>query len=289
MTVFSISGIVYVCLKFGSGSCTLIKLLSLVTVYTADQLWLFYSLTVDGKYLAESFALCALSEPLVHLYICVIYLKVAIEVTYLLDKNIYLENQIILREFAKKKQRLNCFFAVNLVLCFSLGVITWLGYTHDSLGSLSFASDILFIVFQVAYLVIWALALYSLYRDIQQAKTILPNRRIFLLHASLLVLYLLGVAGDTILSYMPKWLGCGESCFYKYRSMGQISIVIGNYAESATFLLVVYVMAPVTKKQQLQQLSFKNYLLNGIVELDKIEPAVMAANPNLTPFEREFL
>lgn len=166
MTVFAIVGIVYVCLKFGSDSRTLITLLSLVAFYTADQLWLFYSLTVDGKYLAESFALCALSEPLVHLYICVIYLKVAIEVTYLLDKDIYLENQTTLREFANKKQRLQRFFAVNIMLCVSLGVITWLGYTHSSLGSLAFASDILFIVFQVVYLVIWAWALYSLYRDI---------------------------------------------------------------------------------------------------------------------------
>jgi len=30
-------------------------------------------------------------------------------------------------------------------------------------------------------------------------------------------------------------------------------------------------------------------MTNGLVDFDKIEPAVLAANPNLTPFEKEVL
>jgi hypothetical protein len=250
---------------------------------------LFISIAIDGRYEPEAFALTGLSEPLVHLYICLIYLRVSTEVTYLLDKNIYLENQSTLADFDRKKRNLLVFFFINVVLCVGLGLLTLIAYTRASLGLLSFISDWLFIIFQFAYFLIWAWALYALYRDIKHANMLLPNKRIFVLHGSLLILYILGVTGDTVLSYMPQWLGCGEICFDKWRSFGQISVTVGNYAESASFLLVIYVMNPFTRKQRQQQQSFREFMTNGLVDFDKIEPAVLAANPNLTPFEKEVL
>lgn len=88
-----------------------------------------------------------MSEPLVHLYICVIYLRVAIEVEYLLDKNIYLENQATLKAFDGKKRNLEVFWIANVILCVGLGLLTLVAYTRASLGELSFISDWLFIVF----------------------------------------------------------------------------------------------------------------------------------------------
>jgi len=128
---------------------------------------------------------------------------VSIEVTYLLDKNIYLENQTTLTEFDRKKRNLQVFYIINVVLCVGLGLLTLIAYTRETLGTLSFIADWLFILYQFTYLLIWAWALYVLYRDIKQARMLLPNKRIFFLHGSLLVLYILGVTGDTVLSYMP--------------------------------------------------------------------------------------
>jgi len=88
-------------------------------------------------------------------------------------------------------------------LCVGLGLLTLIAYTRETLGTLSFIADWLFILYQFTYLLIWAWALYVLYRDIKQARMLLPNKRIFFLHGSLLLLYILGVTGDTVLSYMP--------------------------------------------------------------------------------------
>jgi hypothetical protein len=263
--------------------------MSMIIVYSLDQLWLFYSLQVDGPLLAYAFSLCALTEPLVHLYICLIYLKVALEVKFLLNKKIYLENYETLREFHRGKKRLKWFFIVNVGICILLGLLTLFAYTIFPLGILAFSSDILFIILQLGYLLVWVWALWRLYRNVQQAKDLLPNKRIFFIHGSLLVLYILGVMGDTILSQMPNWLGCGEACFYKWRAMGQISIVVGNYAESASFLLVIYVLSPITRKQHKNQQNFQEFLMNGLVDHEKLEEAVLAANPNITPFEKEML
>ena len=95
-----------------------------------------------------------------HLYICNIYLKVALEVQYLLNKQIYLENYDTLREFHMKKLRIKRFFAVNVGICIALGLMTMLAYTILPLGYLAFASDILFNILQFGYLVVWAWALF---------------------------------------------------------------------------------------------------------------------------------
>ena len=57
--------------------------------------------------------------------------------------------------------------------------------------------------------------------------------------------------------------------------------------ESASFCLVLYVMLPITKKQQARRQDFQTFLLNGMMNVDHLEEAIIKANPDMTEDQKQ--
>ena len=57
--------------------------------------------------------------------------------------------------------------------------------------------------------------------------------------------------------------------------------------ENASFCLVLYVMLPITKKQQARRQDFQTFLLNGMMDVDQLENASIKANPDMTEDQKQ--
>ena len=86
------------------------------------------------------------------------------------------------------------------MLIMAISAVEYLG-VHLDLKVLKIGGNITSLFFQVGCLFAWAWTLIRLYKDIKHSEKLLPNKRIFILHGSLLTIYLLLYALCEILLY----------------------------------------------------------------------------------------
>ena len=124
--------------------------------------------------------------------ICYNYLEVTIDVKSLLDKDIILHCTVKINEVDRKKCFLKVANTINVLICLFCGIIYGISLYLNILGAEpDRISNIRLIPLEFTYSVTWCWALCKLYTQIKSSRYLLPNKRIFLLHGTLLFLYFL--------------------------------------------------------------------------------------------------
>ncbi len=56
--------------------------------------------------------------------------------------------------------------------------------------------------------------------------------------------------------------------------------------DCAGFVLVLYLMIPITERQKKGRADFQTFLFNGFMDVDHLQSAIFAQNPDMTEDER---
>lgn len=151
--------------------------------------------------------------------------------------------------------------------------------THESWMYLS-GAYLLFLI-ETACMIAWGWTLWKLYRDVKNAQQLLPNKRIFQLHASVLVLYLIVFLAYIIAVQELEKHPSGDSHLV-WGGIVYLLLDLDNTTEILIFFLVAFLMNPVTQSLQNRHQQFQMFLFNGFVDKDHLESAILAQNPDLT-------
>jgi len=124
---------------------------------------------------------------------------------------------------------------IALSVCFYLGWRLANG-TLYSIGSYGWLALVTLFTFA------WAWTLYKLYRDTVHSAKLLPDKRIFKLHASLLVCFIL----MTALNNYAYWTATitSNKTSDDWGGVSSLALFLGNLFEALTFVLVVLLMLP---------------------------------------------
>lgn len=125
-------------------------------------------------------------------------------------------------------------------------------------------------------LIAWSWALFSLYRDVKHSEKLLPDKKIFLLHGSLLTAFLVLLLAQTIIQEIADKQT--TPTYEPYTLYGIVDLLgfIFSCVEMATFYLVVFLMMRITKASNAKYVALQKFLLNGFVNPEELEAAVFA-------------
>ena len=136
-------------------------------------------------------------------------------------------------------------------------------------------------VLQMVYLVTWSFALYSLFTRFKASERLLPRKRVFIIHAVLLTVYLFCQIIEIVMQKILDSGNCNENCLNIYASINNIAEIIGNGCEVITFAYVVYSQISFTGKQKGRRDALRNVLLCGRATVEDVERAVLEQNAHL--------
>jgi len=108
----------------------------------------------------------------------------------LIDKNTYIRSAAELVSVDRFRCFLTTTNVIISILILLISITAYFGVKHDEhkLHLVTFYSSLFL---QIGCLFAWAWILIRLYKDIEHSEKLLPNKRIFILHGSLLSVYLL--------------------------------------------------------------------------------------------------
>jgi len=127
---------------------------------------------------------------------------------------------------------------------------------------------------QIVFMLTWGNSLLELYKQIKQSDRILPNKRVFILHGLLLILYLTLDVLIMIASNVVKANECSYYCSlycistcktssqYDWLTFLDYATVLTTLFEVSTFFLAVSLMLPVTKSAIQKRTEFTELLKN---------------------------
>jgi len=182
--------------KQGWKNYTLFILLVLIFTY-AVVLVIFFSYPSSGK---ESemyniiYNVAYLVEGLIHYVITQLYLRVSFETKAILDREVLFNNAGKLAEVEQFKTRMKWanFLCPLLVLGFS--VCQYIALKNETKVVFYDVGFYGWLIMVTVFTITWGWTLHKLYRDTKLSEKLLPDKRIFVLHGSLLVLFLLVLA-----------------------------------------------------------------------------------------------
>ena len=154
-----------------------------------------------GKGVAFLGAATIAGENACHWVITAIYLRVMTETRLLLHKDTYANIGAHLAYINRFRWLLNVAHVIAAILIFAFSAINYIGDWSRNKMLVSIGLDCS-LVFQTACSLTWGCTLINLYRDVKQAKKLMPNQRIFLLHGCLLTLFLVLVFVQDVLLYV---------------------------------------------------------------------------------------
>ena len=139
--------------------------------------------------------------------------------------------------------QLNCLLRiVNVANVLALlGLLIYDAIVHDPIsnGSVTVVCTILDLI----YLLTWSFSLYQVFSKFKASDKLLPEKKVFILHAILMIVYVVGNLLTMLLDYMPALLtNCDATCRYSYYSLSNVFLLVCNIAESSTFIYVVKLM-----------------------------------------------
>lgn len=233
----------------GWQNLALLLLLISIFIYSAASSVYYYLLVTFQRYNAILDTVWLTSDNFCHLIITATYIKVAFETRMLIRKDTYIQSVDEIMALVDKFRC--CFTTTNIFILILIVVISASVYFGARIGSpiLFSLANILTIVFQFGCLLAWTLTLIRLYKDIKHSEKLLPNKRIFILHGSLLASYLfLYVLYQVIYSVYIHSENLVTILYL--RGINDILISLTNFLEIMTFLLVIKLMLPVTQSEK---------------------------------------
>ena len=135
----------------------------------------------------------------------------------------------------------------------------------------------------------WSSTLLRLYKDIQASRKLLPKKRVFILHATLLGLYFVLFAIQIVFTYLPLFIECDTSCKLKLVGVSYLIAIAKNGVEAMTFILVINLMCPLTNAQKLRRQELNKFLLSGFANFENLEQAVLEHNQEMDETELEIV
>jgi branched-subunit amino acid ABC-type transport system permease component len=126
------------------------------------------------------------------------------------------------------------------------------------------------LVFQTACMLAWSWTLVRLYKDIEHSEKLLPNKRIFILHGSLLVAYILIFVIQLILYYLYNRTLYGSDENLTLLGVIDISVCLQDLIQMLTFFLVVKLMIPLTKSEKEKRSKFQQFIFKGFADIKEL-------------------
>lgn len=173
-----------------------------------------------------------------------------------------------------------------LVIAFS--IVTLFGFRKSGSGVDYDIGNYGWLVLLSCFTITWAWALYILYRDTIHSEKLLPNKRIFIVHGSLLTLFLFLNAIE-IYAYWKKEHTVTEHAIFVWADIYNLTLFLLSVVEAITFSLVVFLMLPMGENQKMQRKEFQRFLFVGFVDRTELENAILVQYPDLTDFEKKFI
>lgn len=133
----------------------------------------------------------------------------------------------------------------------------------------------------------WGWTLYKLYMNTVHSEKLLPDKRIFILHGSLLVFFLLMNALN-IYAYWKASNLTGKA-HDDWGSVFILAVCLGCLIEAVTFGLVIFLMIPVGDHQKFKRQEFQRFLFVGFVDRTQLEEAIRKQYPDLSETELSFI
>lgn len=166
-----------------------------------------------------------------------------------------------------------------MTVIIALGVLWY--FVDDSSGFSYFFAVYSMQVLLWLFLGAWVVTLVKLYRDLKHSKKLLPNKRIFIVHGSLLTTFLVLFLLAMILTQLYLKTTVGSPKYLTLRGIVDLDFLVYNSIEVATFFLVVSLMLPVSKQAMLDHQALQKCLLNGFVKPEELENAILAQHPDM--------
>ena len=107
----------------------------------------------------------------------------------------------------------------------------------------------------------------------------------FVLHGSLLAVYLLLYTSMDILAY--NGFRADGNKQYVLLGLSNVCKILMNIVQLTTYFLVVHLMLPLTEQQVRKKAEFVKFLFVGFVKQDQLESAILAQNPHLTEEQQQ--
>lgn len=145
----------------------------------------------------------------VHWMFCSIYMKLSLEVKYLLDIRIYMDNEDLMEKFDDEKTRLNQANGVAVFICLCLVAYECIDRDINGLNIASLISGFI----QIGFLTTWTCTLYFLFKHFEGSKKVLPHKGVFITHAFLLGMNLLTTLYTVVMKYVSDYMNnCDTDC-----------------------------------------------------------------------------
>jgi hypothetical protein len=122
-------------------------------------------------------------------------------------------------------------------------------------------------------------------RQVKKAQELMPNRTIFCIHGTVLVLYLVCSSLGLYFYELRRHLITRDAKL-KALIASNIFYILSFMFECAGFLLVLYILLPTTNGQAKRRKDLQKVFLLGFVDINQLKDAVLAQNEDLDEEER---
>ena len=289
MTLCAIVGINLMRISQGWKNYTLFILLTNILVY-AVLMVILYSFYLKGSYdslvLISSIILPV--QGLIHWVITQSYLNVSFETKQIINKDVLFNNPEKLAAVYRFK---TCMKVANILvplLFIALSVCYFIGVTSQNV-ILYDIGNYGWLAMVTNFTLTWGWSLYKLYRDTTDSDELLPDKRIFILHGSLLTLFLVLQALNIYALWVVLNSKYHSKAYNDWGGINNLSAFLINLAEALTFGLVINLMLPWRQEHKMAREEFQKFLFVGFLNRSKLEAAIHAQYPDLTASQKIFI
>jgi hypothetical protein len=187
-TIFAVIAIEIMRKSQGCHNFALITLLPNILLYSIGEIALLYFEYKKPRYGDFLYGFSLTTENFCHWIITITYIKTSLETRMLLNKETYLKSadeMVFVRNF-------RCYLATaNIsasIVIIAISAFFSIADFYESVKLLLIANGAA-VVFELLCSFAWAWTLIRLYKDITHSEKLLPNKRIFFIHGSLLTIY----------------------------------------------------------------------------------------------------
>lgn len=201
-----------------------------------------------------------------HWIITYTYIVVAFETKQMLSQETYENNP---ESTAKVDSFRKTMFIANVCVFAFIAMLTicWLIMGDNLQGTFYFILSYAYQAFMWGMLIAWVASLIKLYRDVKHSEKLLPDKKNFIWHGSLLALYLtLSLAAVIISQIADKMTAVPLNVEIVLVGMILLLVTITSFLEMATFFMVVAMMMPITQKRKAKFVALQRFLLHGFIE-----------------------
>lgn len=183
------------------------------------------------------------SDVVSHWLVAYAYLRVIFDMEALLDKETHMSNYAKIDEISQNKKKLIVASVVAISVCLLDGLACYFGFIINSLFFI-IGTQFVCVTLNFIFLGVWGYALIKLNSRIKLAEKLMPNRRMFSMHGTVLICYILFNLVFLVAISMA-YFATGDKQAILY-GIVNLSGIFAPLAECLGFFLVLFMMLPIT-------------------------------------------